>query len=98
MPKKRKCRYTTEELNIYEEAVKLRKMTDAQLVGAFKEAQMAATAPNVAQNGVNTSYSKKDTSDVEKLLYALSQGKCKGIGGGTYYKIMEFARGMGLIT
>lgn len=32
MAKKRKCRYTAEELAIHEEAVRLRKMTDRQLV------------------------------------------------------------------
>lgn len=88
MAKKRKCRFTPEELNIHEEAVKLRKMTDAQLVGAFKE----------AQDAVNGHSPKKDTSDVERLLQALSDGKCKGVGGGTCYKITEFARSMGLMA
>lgn len=32
MAKKRNCRRTPEEASIHEEAVKLRKMTDAQLV------------------------------------------------------------------
>lgn len=98
MAKKRKCRYTPEELNTHEEAVKLRKMTDAQLVAAFKAAQMAATAPSVAQDAVNEHSPKKDTSDLGKLLQALSEGKCKGVGGGTCYKITEFARGMGLMA
>lgn len=94
MAKKRKCRYTKEELRIHEKAVRLRKMTDMQLVGAFEEAQQAATAPTVAQVGANGN----DTSDVEKLLQALSDGKCKGVAGATCYKIMEFAKGLGLIA
>jgi hypothetical protein len=98
MAKKRKCRYTPEEQNIHEEAVKLRKMTDAQLVDAFNSARMAARAPRMAQNAVKEHTSTNDTSDVEKLLRALSEGKCKGVGGGTSYKIIEFARKMGLIA
>lgn len=98
MAKKRKCRYTKEEIRIHEEAVKLRKMTDEQLFNAFKEAQQAATAPTVAQNGSNGNDPKNDISGVEKLLQALSDGKCKGVAGATCYKIMEFARDMGLIA
>ena len=36
MAKKRNCRRTPEEIAIHEEAVKLRKMTDEQLVMAFR--------------------------------------------------------------
>lgn len=98
MAKKRKCRYTPEEQIIHEEAVKLRKMTDAQLVDAFNSARMAATAPRMAQDALEEHTSTNDISDVEKLLQALSDGKCKGVGGGTSYKIIEFARNMGLIA
>jgi len=98
MAKKRKCRYTQEELNTHEEAVKLRKMTDAQLVGVVRNARMAAAAPSVAQDGANGGSPTTDTSGVERLLQALSDGKCKGVGGGTAYKIIEFARSMGLIA
>ena len=34
MSRKRKCRYTPEELALHKEAVRLRNMTDKQLVGA----------------------------------------------------------------
>ena len=98
MAKKRKCRYTPEELNIHEEAVKLRKMTDAQLVEAFRNAKMVATAPSVAHDGAESDSPKNDTTDIEKLLQALSEGKCKGVGGGTSYKIMQFAKEIGLIA
>ena len=98
MAKKRKCRYTPEEQIIHEEAVKLRKMTDAQLVDAFNSARIAATAPRMAQDALEEHTSTNDISDVEKLLQALSDGKCKGVGGGTSYKIIEFARNMGLIA
>ena len=47
MAKKRKCRYTAEELAIHEEAVSLRKMTDRQLVDAVRrEAPRASQEPS----------------------------------------------------
>lgn len=97
MAKKRKCRYSAEELRIHEEAVRLRKMTDAQLVGAFKAAEMAAAAPSVAQDATNTESPNKEPSGVEMLLQALSDGKCKGVAGATIYKISAFAKEMGLV-
>lgn len=100
MSKKRKCRYTTEELAIHEEAVRLRKMTDRQLVEEFHRAadtEVAVRVPDVAQNGENEADPNKNTSAVEKLLSALSDGKCKGIKGATAYKIAQFAAEMGLI-
>lgn len=98
MAKKRKCRYTQEELNTHEEAVRLRKMTDAQLVGVVREARMAAAGSRVAQDGTNGNTPTTDTSGVERLLQDLSDGKCKGVGGGTAYKIIEYARRTGLIA
>lgn len=100
MAKKRKCRYTTEELAIHEEAVRLRKMTDKQLVEEFHRAadtEAAVRVPDVAQNGENGAGPNENTSAVEKLLSALSDGKCKGIKGATAYKIAQFAAEMGLI-
>lgn len=100
MAKKRKCRYSAEELALHEEAVRLRKMTDRQLVEEFHRAaepEVPPSKPETAQNGTETNEAKKNTSDVEKLLSALSEGKCKGIKGATAYKITEFATEMGLI-
>ena len=39
----------------------------------------------------------ENTSGVQKLLAALSEGKCKGIKGATAYKVAQFAAEMGLI-
>lgn len=90
MTKKRKCRYTPEELEIHEQAVKLRKMTDEQLVTAFR----ASSAPSSA---VLEAEAKKDTDGVKKLIEGLSRGDCKGIKGATVYKIQQYAEEMGLI-
>lgn len=100
MSKKRKCRYTAEELAIHEEAVRLRKMTDKQLVEAFHRAadtEIAVRVPDVAQDEPEEADPNENTSEVQKLLSALSEGKCKGIKGATVYKITEFATEMGLI-
>lgn len=91
MSKKRKCRYTPEEVSIHEEAVRLRKMTDAQLVEAF---QNASRTPSCAE----TREAKKDPSSIEKLLEGLANGECKGIKGGLAYKIGEYAKEKGLIA
>lgn len=90
MAKKRKCRYTPEELAIHEQAVKLRKMTDEQLVTAFR----AASAPSCS---VSDETPRNNTDGVKTLLEGLSRGDCKGVKGATVYKITEYASEMGLI-
>ena len=98
MSKKRK--YTAEERAIHEEAVRLRKMTDKQLVEEFHraaDAEIAVRVPDVAQDGPEEADPNENPNGVQKLLSALSEGKCKGIKGATVYKITEFATEMGLI-
>lgn len=100
MAKKRKCRYTAEEQAIHEEAVRLRKMTDKQLVEEFHraaDAEIAVRVPEEAQGEPEEADPNENTSQLEKLLNALSEGKCKGIKGATAYKIAQFAAEMGLI-
>lgn len=93
MAKKRKCRYTAEELDIHDQAVKLRKMTDKQLVEAFNTAQNASDTSECRLQDDRTNY----TGGVERLLKELSEGKCKGVKNATVYKITEFAKEMELI-
>lgn len=100
MSKKRRYRNTAEEQAIHKEAVRLRNMTDKQLVEEFHRAvdpEMGARLPEVAQDGVKATEAKTDTSDVEKLLNALSEGRCKGIKGATAYKVAQMAAEMGLV-
>ena len=73
MAKKRKCRYTQEELTIHEEAVRLRKMTDRQLVEEFHRAAEPETTvrvPDVAQAAPEEADPNENTSAVQKLLKA----------------------------
>ena len=93
MAKKRKCRYTAEELAIHEEAVRLRKMTDRQLVEEFHRSRDAETA----SKGAETSQGENTAPPLETLLHGLSEGKCKGVKGATVYKIQQFAMELGLI-
>ncbi len=92
MAKKRKCRMSPEELAVHEQAVRLRRMSDKQLIEAFhRAAEPSSIAPQRRQDGA------EDTTAVEKLLNALAEGKCKGIKGGNAYKVSQLAVEMGLV-
>ena len=100
MAKKRKCRYTAEELAIHEEAVRLRKMTDRQLVTEFHRAAEQETSlnvPDVLSVSSDGGEAEENTNGVKKLLEALAEGRCKGIKSGYTYKIAQLAEEMGLI-
>lgn len=97
MAKKRNCRRTEEELNIHKEALRLRKMTDSQLVEAFRNAGEVAGRTDAAQDVSEENNPTENTTGVQKLLNELAEGKCKGIKGATVYKISEFATELGLL-
>ena len=91
---------TAEEKAIHEEAVRLRKMTDRQLVEEFHRAtepEVILSSSHEAQDEPEVADSNENTSAIEKLLSALSDGECKGIKGATAYKITQFATEKGLI-
>lgn len=91
---------TAEEKAIHEEAVRLRKMTDRQLVEAFHRAaepEASLSSSHEAQDEAEAADPNENTSAIEKLLSALSDGECKGIKGATAYKITQFATEKGLI-
>ena len=100
MSRKKNCRRTPAEQAIHEEAVRLRRMTDKQLVEQFHRAadsSMAPRGPQVPQEPSEKPGQENTRSSLEKLLSALSEGKCKGIKGATVYKLTEFASEMGLL-
>lgn len=90
MAKKRKCRLTADELAVHYEAVRLRKLTDAQLVEAFRAVPLGAQA-SVQDEPSNY------TGGVEKLLSGLESGAVKGIKGATAFKVRAYASEMGLL-
>ena len=73
-------------MKTHDEAVRLRKMTDEQLIEAFRNA-----------NREKVTKSNDNSQSVKKLLEELSDGKCKGIKGATAYKIVEYATQRGFV-
>lgn len=74
MAKKRKCRYTAEELAIHEEAVRLRKMTDRQLVTEFHRAAEQETSlnvPDVLSTSSGGGEAEENTNGVKNSLRRL---------------------------
>lgn len=79
---KKNSKMTPEERELHAEAVRLRKMTDIQLVGAFHAAGGGTQEPDTR---------------LEKLIEGLAAGEVKGIKGGTVYKVEAYAREKGYI-
>lgn len=87
--KKRSCRRTTDEAKIHEKAVKLRKMTDEQLVHYVED-----RAEKARSEGKNESRRGKTAKD---FLEALAPGLIPGVGMTTVDKLIRFAREGGYI-
>ena len=94
----RKSRMTEEEYKIHEEAVKLRKMTDRQLVGAFRMAAEEKKIEKAQEEAAGITESREPRNDVERLLCDLTDGKVKGIRGATVAKISEYAKDQGMLA
>ena len=92
MAKKRNCRRTPEEVSIHDEAVKLRKMTDAQLVEKVRSASVAASKPPTAFEEQATS-----TKSVAEFLEALANANIPGVGKITLKKMNTFAKDNGYL-
>lgn len=85
MAKKRNCRRTTDENIIHEKAVRMRKMTDRQLVNYVDEMVKKARS-----EGVNQGKEQKENAlrlSAEDFVEEI--GQIKGIGTATMYKIRE---------
>ncbi len=94
MAKKRNCRRTPEEIIVHEEAVKLRKMTDAQLVEKVRSAAVAKASE--AFQGLADSTTKAAGS-IEAFIEAFNSADIAGIGKVTKKKIHTFAKDNGYI-
>ena len=73
--KKRSCRRTEEEIRIHEQAVKLRKMTDEQLVSYAER----------------SSGQKESSKGITEFLEELKTSKIPGIGIVTINKLLKMA-------
>lgn len=76
MGKKRKCRYTDTELAMHEQAVRIRKMTDVQLVEYIDGRVAAAKKEGIRQGKMMAAPGKK--VDIQSLVDEI--GSLKGIG------------------
>ncbi len=88
MAKKRNCRRTETEDKIHDKAVKMRKMTDEQLVNYVND--QAAKAESEGFNRGKCSGSGKSVMDFVKEISEL-----RGIGAATVRKIKAYAEEMG---
>ena len=94
MAKKRRCRRDEEEIRIHDEAVKLRRMTDRQLVGACRMAEwerIVAKKPRQTTEVANT-------DALMMVLKGIDEGKIKGMGKVTSYKISDYAKQIGVLA
>lgn len=89
MAKKRNCRRTPEEVSIHDEAVKLRKMTDVQLVEKVRSASAAASKMPAAQV-----FSAKSAAE---FLEAFANANIPGVGKITLKKMKTFAKDNGYL-
>ena len=80
MGKKRSCRRTTDEKTIHEKAVKMRKMTDEQLVHYVEDRVEKARSEGFNQG--KTQMLKPKHVNVEKILEEILEeiGDMRGIG------------------
>ena len=89
MAKKRNCRRTPEEVSIHDEAVKLRKMTDAQLVEKVRSASAASSKMPAAQ--------VSSTKSAAEFLEAFANANIPGVGKMTLKKMNTFAKDNGYL-
>ncbi len=88
MAKKRSCKRTEAENRVHDEAVKIRKMTDEQLVSYVND--RVAKAESEGFNRGKRSGSSKSIGDFVKELSGL-----RGIGAATVSKIRAYAEEKG---
>lgn len=96
--KKKKYQMTAQERNIHEQAVRLRKMTDAQLIEHIEHIRRDAYAAGYAEAESVPSEAGDHDKGVAQFVKELSEGGCRGVKNATAYKIEEFAREKGYIS
>lgn len=89
MAKKRSCRRTVNEDKVHEKAVKIRKMTDEQLVQYVNDRVEKARSEGFNQG-------KKSVTGITVNEFLKEISKIKGVGDATICKIMEHFREKGI--
>lgn len=90
MAKKRSCRRTETEDKIHEKAVKMRKMTDEQLVHYVEDRVAKAES-----EGYNRGKKESGSSNIGTFLEEIT--KLHGIGSATVSKIRAYATDRGYV-
>lgn len=96
MAKKKNCRRTVDEVKIHEKAVKMRKMTDEQLVH-YVEDRVEKARSEGKNERLAKATSLRKVNKVEEFIGFLQTEKIAGIGTITVNKIMKVAREHGYI-
>lgn len=96
MPKKRSCRRTMDEDRVHEMAVKMRKMTDKQLV-LYVEQRVENAREDGFCRGQEAGQQEMKQFAVNEFLARLQDSRIQGIGAVTINKIMKTAREYGYI-
>lgn len=96
--KKRKCRMTAGERDLHEQAIRVRKMTDQQLVDHLQHIRDDAYAAGYAEAEAQATSSPTSEKTLAGFIEELSNGRCKGVKSATAFKIEEFARTAGYIV
>lgn len=90
---KRNCRRTEDEVRIHEKAVKMRKMTDEQLVH-YVEDRVEKARSEGFNRGKKSAVNIKNTQD---FISKLQTSKIPGIGAVTINKLLKVATEHGYI-
>ncbi|MCD8208273.1 MAG: hypothetical protein LUD72_10085 [Bacteroidales bacterium] len=77
MSKKRKCRYTDDEMAVHTQAVRIRKMTDAQLAEYIRKTEELARKGGITE-GMSLAREKVPAVDIDSLAEEIAG--LKGVG------------------
>lgn len=97
--KKRSCRRTKAEDAMHDQAVRLRKMTDEQLVGYIRDKETAAYENGRQRASEELSAAAKSVPQemsASELIQRITNDKIPGIGSVTINKIWKAARRYGI--
>ena len=104
MAKKRSCRRTVEEDRIHERAVKMRKMTDEQLVKLLEDAGSGGYSRGLKEGAEQAEAEMKRIVEAvphgkttEAFVLWLKTAQVKGIGPATVNRLYEAAEANGYI-
>ena len=96
--KKRRCLMTAGERDLHEQAIRVRKMTDKQLVDHLQHIRDDAYAAGYSDAQADPIAPQSTGKTLGAFIEDLVSGRCKGVKSATAFKIVEFARTEGYIV